>query len=82
MVTHIDPTKRSLLEPLIVFIAVIGLLVWGAVTAISGDPKWFLGGASLPDPQRIVIRVEGEEAVLTRNSPGYDIVVRATKKAL
>ncbi len=82
METHIDSPKKSLLEPLIVFMAVIGLLVWGAVAAISGDPKWFLGGASLPDPKRIVIRVEGEEAVLTRNSPGYGIVVKATKKAL
>jgi hypothetical protein len=82
METYSEPKKRGLLEPILVFAGIIGVLVYGAVTAISGDPLWFLGGASLPDPQRIVIRVEGEETVLTPNSPGYDIMVGSAKEAL
>ena len=82
METYLPPKRKGLLEPILVFAGVFGLLVYGVVTAISGDTLWFLGGASLPDPQRIVVRVEGEETVLTANSPGYDIIVKATKKGL
>jgi len=82
METYAQPQKKSLLEPLLVVVGLIAALVYLAVAAISGDLLWFLGGASLPDPQRIVIRVEGEETVLTSNSPGYDIMTGATKKAL
>ena len=82
MENYMQPQKKGLLEPLLVFVVIIGLLVYGAVAAVSGDLLWFLGGTSLPDPAQIVIRVEGEETVLTRYSPGYDIVVKATKKAM
>ena len=80
--TYAQPQKKGLLEPLLVFVGVIVALVYLAVAAISGDLLWFLGGASLPDPQRIVIRVEGNETVLTSNSPGYGILASATKKSL
>jgi hypothetical protein len=76
------PKKKGVLEPILVFVVVIGLLVYGVCALVTGDPKWFLGGASMPDPQRIVIRVDGEETVLTTNSIGYEIMVKATKKAL
>jgi hypothetical protein len=82
METYVQPKKKGLLEPLLVLVVIIGLLVYGVVAFVSEDALWFLGGASLPDPQRIVVRVEGEETVLTANSPGYEIVARATKKAL
>lgn len=79
---HLEPKKKSIIEPILIFVFVIGLLMYTVVTAITGDPKWFLGGASVPDPQRIVIRVDGEETVLTSNSIGYEIMVKATKKSL
>ncbi len=56
--------------------------MYSAVAAVSGDPLWFLGGTSLADPVRVVIRVEGEEAVLTPNTPGYEVMARATREAL
>jgi hypothetical protein len=77
-----EPKKKSLLEPILVFVVVLGLIAYGVVTLVSGDALWFLGGTSLPKPTRIVIRVEGEETVLTSNSPGYDIIADATKTAL
>lgn len=74
--------KKSLWEPVLIFVFIIAALVYGTVAAVSGDPLWFLGGATFPDPERIVIRVEGVETVLTRNSPGYEIMAKATRKAL
>jgi len=82
METYVQPHKKSLWELILTTLIVILLLMYGAVAAVSGDPLWFLGKASLPDPVRIVIRVEGQETVLTRNSPGYEIMAKASKKAL
>ncbi len=82
MASYVQPKKKSLLEPILVFVGIFGLIGYGVIAAISGDALWFLGGASLPNPSRIVIRVEGEETVLTSNSPGYEIVAGATKDAL
>ena len=79
---YLEPKKKSIVEPILIFVLVIGLLMYTVITAITGDPKWFLGGASMPDPQRIVIRVNGDETVLTSNSIGYEIMVKATKKSL
>jgi hypothetical protein len=41
-----------------------------------------LNGAAVPDPERIVVRVDDEEIVLTVGSPGYNLTVEATRKAL
>lgn len=82
METYEPLHRKSLWEPILIFVATIGLLVYGVITAISGDALWFLGGTSLSDPQRIVIRVAGVETVLTSNSPGYEILAKATRKAL
>lgn len=49
---------------------------------MSHDPLWFLSRAAVPDPQRIVIRVDGEETVLTASEPEYDVVLEATRRAL
>ncbi|MCK4962249.1 MAG: hypothetical protein KAS19_07175 [Anaerolineales bacterium] len=49
---------------------------------MSEDPLWFLGGVTMTDPERIVIRVDGQETVLTAGSPGYDLLVDASKEAL
>ena len=82
METYMEQEKKSLLEPILTFVFVAAALMYGAVAAISGDMLWFLGGTSMPDPERIVIRVEGEETVLTENSPGYEMMAKATRKAL
>jgi hypothetical protein len=49
---------------------------------MSIDPLWFVGGAWVPDPERIVIRVDGEETVLTAASPGYDLITDAAREAM
>ena len=82
METHMQPKKKSLWEPLLIFGAILGLIIYGVIAAVTGDMLWFRGGASVPDPSRIVIRVDGNETVLTANSPGFEIVSGATKKAL
>jgi hypothetical protein len=73
---------RKLLGPLLILIGLIGLFAYGVIAAMSEDPLWFLGRAALPDPQRIVIRVDGQKTVLTASSPGYEPLVTATKKAM
>jgi hypothetical protein len=89
MQTYVEAEKKGrlnaiveLVESLVFFAALIGFLAWGAIALVSQDALWFLGGTSLPDPQRIVVRVEGEETVLTEYSPGYTILAAASKKAL
>jgi hypothetical protein len=82
MASYAEPKKKGLLEPVLIMVGILGLLMYGVVTVVSEDALWFLGRASLPKPERIVIRVEGEETILTANSPGYGILAAATKKAL
>lgn len=72
----------SALRPLIVVLGAIALFMYGTVALLSQDPRWFLSRAELPDPQRIVIRVDGEETVLTADAPDYDPLVAATREAL
>lgn len=82
MNSHAKSGHQKVLVPLVVTLAVIALCGYGIVAAMSADPLWFLGRASLPAPQRIVIRVDGEETVLTASSPGYDPLFEATQKAM
>jgi len=82
MDTYMEQEKKGLLEPVLTFVIIVLALMYGAVAAVSGDPLWFLGGTSMPDPERIVIRVDGVETVLTKNSPGYAMLAKATRKAL
>jgi hypothetical protein len=73
---------RALLLSLLVLVGTVTLCIYGVLAAMSVDLLWFRGGALVPDPARIVIRVDGEETVLTAGSAGYDTVVRATREAL
>jgi hypothetical protein len=61
-----------------------GILVSAYVTValLSHDPRWFLGRAELPDPRRIVVRVDGQETELTADAPGYSLLLAATREAL
>jgi len=81
MRTH-QPKHLKLLSPILAIVGAIGFFVYGVIAMMSEDPLWFLGGATVPDPERIVIRVEGEETILTANLPGYDLIVEATREAL
>jgi hypothetical protein len=73
---------RSALRPLAVILGAIGLFSYGTVALLSQDPLWFLSRAEIPDPQRIVIRVDGEETVLTPSAADYDLIVGAMREAL
>jgi hypothetical protein len=55
---------------------------YGVIALMSEDSLWFLGRTYLPYPRRIVVRVEGEESVLTTSSPGYELLTEATDKAM
>jgi hypothetical protein len=73
---------RRLWVPLSAILGVVMLVFYGIVAVMSEDPLWFLGRTDLPNPRRIVIRVDGEETVLMASSPGYAAVVEATEKAM
>ncbi len=73
---------RKLLVPLLSLIAVIGFCGYGLVALLSADPLWFLGRASLPDPQRIVVRVDGQETILEPGEAGYDLIVDGARQAM
>ena len=82
MRTRTRSKHQTLLVPVLTLVGVIGLFAYAVIAAMSSDPLWFLGGASVPDPERIVVRVDGQEAVLTAASPGYELIVEAAREAL
>jgi hypothetical protein len=75
-------SSQGCLKPSLVIGAVILLFSYGVVALISQDAVWFLSRAVMPDPARVVIRVDGHETLLTAASPDYEPVVAATRKAL
>jgi len=81
MRTH-KPKHLKLLSPILATCGAIGFFAYGVIAMMSEDPLWFLGGVTMTDPERIVIRVDGQETVLTAGSPGYDLLVDASKEAL
>ena len=81
MGTH-KPKHQKLLSPILTIAGAIGLFVYGVIAMMSEDPLWFLGGATVPEPERIVIRVNGQETLLTVNSPSYDLIIEAMREAM
>ena len=81
MGTH-KPKHLRLLSPILTIAGAIGLFAYGVIAMMSEDPLWFLGGATVPDPERIVIRVNGQETLLTVNSPSYDLIIEAMREAM
>ena len=77
-----QPKHQKLLSPILVIVGAIGFFAYGVIATMSEDPLWFLGGATVPDPERIVIRVNGQETLLTASSPSYDTIIEATREAL
>jgi hypothetical protein len=73
---------RGLLVPLLVVLGALALMSYGVIALMSEDPLWFLGNTALPRPQRIVVRIEGQETVLTASSPGYELLTEATEQAM
>jgi hypothetical protein len=63
-------------------VASVLLFGYGVIGLLSQDPLWFLSRAEIPDPKRILIRVDGEESTLTASSDGYGSIVAAARKAL
>lgn len=73
---------KGILRPLLVVLGSILLFAYGIIALLSQDPFWFLTRAEVPDPERIVIRVDGVETVLNAATPGYGQIVEATREAL
>ena len=73
---------REFWGPLLIVLGVVALCAYGTVAVLSADPLWFAGKAVLPDPARLVIRVDGRESVLRPSSEGYTLLVAATREAL
>jgi hypothetical protein len=82
MYTSTKPAHRSVLRPLLVISTLLALFVYSTLTILSQDPLWFLNRAVVPDPERIIIRVDGEETVITPSAPDYAPLVYATREAL
>jgi hypothetical protein len=73
---------RGCLKPMLVVFGAILVFAYVTVALLSHDPRWFLGRAELPDPVRIVVRVDGQETELTADVPDYALVLAATREAL
>jgi len=73
---------RGLLVPLLLLVAAIGACAYSVIAMMSLDALWFLGGTAVPDPEQIVLRVDGEETVWRAGAPEYDRVLEATRTSL
>jgi hypothetical protein len=73
---------RSALRPVVVVLGAIILFIYGVVALLSQDPRWFRSRVEVPDPERIVIRVDGEATELTSTAPDYAPLLNATRRAL
>jgi hypothetical protein len=76
------PRHQRVLTPILVVLGSIVVFAYGTVALISQDPLWFLTRVDLPDAERIVIRVDGDETVLTPGSDGYAEILTASRSAL
>ena len=74
--------RLPVLLTLLIVLLTIAVFVYGIVALMSEEPLWFQGGAVVPDPTRIVIRVDGQTTILNRGSPGYAAMVQAARDAL
>jgi hypothetical protein len=81
MSTH-KAKHQKLLPQMLVIFGAIGVFAYGVISTMSEDLLWFLGGATVPDPERIVLRVNGQETLLTAGSPGYDLIIEGLKDAM
>jgi hypothetical protein len=76
------PTSAGCVKPVLVVLGTIIVFSYSVIALLSQDPVWFLSRAALPDPERIVIRVDGQETRLGPSTPDYDVIVGATRKGL
>ena len=73
---------RGCIAPIVVILGSVVLFSYGTIALLSHNPRWFLSKASVPDPRRIVIRVDGEETLLVASTRGYDSVVEAIRQGV
>lgn len=73
---------RGCLKPMLVVFGGILVFAYGTVALLSQDPLWFAGGVDMRGPQRVVIRVDGEETVLTPDAADYGPIVGAARESL
>ena len=76
------PKHQRVLTPILVVLGSILLFGYGVVALLSQDALWFLSRVDLPDAQRIIIRVDGDETVLTPGSAGFDEILEAARSSL
>jgi hypothetical protein len=72
----------SVVGLIVIVLGAIAVCGYSVVALYSADLLWLAGGAVLPDPLRIVIRVDGVETVLTKHSPGYDVITEGARQAM
>jgi hypothetical protein len=76
------PGYQSILRPILAVFGSIFLFAYLTIALISQDPLWFLGRAVVPDPLQILIRVDGQEIVLTSSSVEYAELVSGVRASL
>lgn len=79
------PWYRRALSATGLVVTVLGSIAfcgYSVIALYSSDLLWISGGAVVPDPVRIIIRVDGVETVLTEHSEGYDVIVEGVRQAM
>ncbi len=72
----------GMLGPIAIIVGIMGLCGYSVIALMAEDAAWFLGRASVPNPERIVIRVDGQETVLMADMPDYAPLVEAIREAM
>ena len=67
---------------MVVVFGAILVFAYGTVALLSQDPLWFRGGVEMSNPERVIIRVDGTEYVLTSGEADYGPIVAAARESL
>jgi hypothetical protein len=82
MRTNGQTKHRILLTSLLSVFGSILFCSYVAIAALSQDLLWFIGGTSVPNPEQILLRLNGKETVLEPGSVGYEEITTAVRGAL
>lgn len=74
--------RASLKEPLIIFVVIVLILIWGLNAFNTGNPLWFLPIQPVYRPSRVLIHYYGQATELRPGDEGFDAIDEALNETL
>jgi hypothetical protein len=74
--------RTSLKEPILIFIVIVVILIWGLNTFNTGNPLWFLPIQPQYRPARIIVHHYGQATELRPDDEGFDALAEGLNATL